>query len=727
MSPLSNMRIFGCTFLFLFLLAGVSMAVNVSSCENITSPGVYQLTADLSGAPNNVSGISGISWACIKIASSDVVLECGAHSITNDGTADAVGILVNGSGSVNYPNVTIRDCPSISLYEDGVYVYYTNETTVHNVTSHNNTAWGFHVYYTDYSNFTGNVAYNNSGGFYPSGDYLRVHNNTARNNTGNGFDVYTDGLAHCNVTENRALDNGGSGFWGFGDGGPLLLENNIARGNGGGGIVYERPSSLFVYNNTVEYNGYGIEMYMNPAGSSECKNNTARYNSNDGFLFAEGGADYDVRNNLAHDNNGSGFYLGDAAVNYFINNTAYNNQLHGFEHTGDGSGVSPWGNNTAYGNGLGGLYLSNWYTTELIEGDHYYNNGYDILLNASDSGFTCNLSRVVVDNPSGGYQKYTTLSINDSLSLNELYFINWTANETAYPATSFNDKLVNISVLGGTPSIDSIVWHWTDAEVLITDDESSATLWKYNNTGWSLLGGSLDTAANTLSLSSLNPASHYGVFMNSTNATYINLYGANVTNISRHARYQGGSAGNADTEGGNVSGVNISSSTLTEKWAAFYGNVTGNIVLTDVVGTNILYSWLWEPADGGVVCLSTNSSLATEYVAGASGSDIDNAWGFTATASDSGANTFNGTDCDLPVGSATVNDSAYADTGAAGGFRTCAVKATSSPAKDQMIFCSEIAPSGTSWNGLTVNFELMVPTPEAVGSTETYYFYANLN
>jgi hypothetical protein len=44
-----------------------------------------------------------------------------------------------------------------------------------------------------------------------------------------------------------------------------------------------------------------------------------------------------------------------------------------------------------------------------------------------------------------------------------------------------------------------------------------------------------------------------------------------------------------------------------------------------------------------------------------------------------------------------------------------------------MLFCSEIIQGGTSWNNMTVDYEVMVPTPEAVDGTETYFFYANLN
>ncbi len=211
-----------------------------------------------------------------------------------------------------------------------------------------------------------------------------------------------------------------------------------------------------------------------------------------------------------------------------------------------------------------------------------------------------------------------------------------------------------------------------------------------------------------------------------SNVTGIGLYGANITNASTHARYNGtATAGNATTEGGNITGLNISSTALTDKWAAFYGNVSGSILLTGAAGVNNVYSWAWSPADGGTVCVSTNSSLSQLSASGAQGSDIDSAWGFPASV-DSGINTFNLTNCTMGIGSSSITNASYADTGPAGGFITCSLKSAPAPAKPQLLFCSDIISGGTSWNGVPSDFELMVPTNSTAGATETYYFYANL-
>jgi hypothetical protein len=206
----------------------------------------------------------------------------------------------------------------------------------------------------------------------------------------------------------------------------------------------------------------------------------------------------------------------------------------------------------------------------------------------------------------------------------------------------------------------------------------------------------------------------------------INLYGASVSNISHHTRYNGTPPGNLVAQGGNITGANVNSSQLTERWAAFYGNVTGGIVLRASAGSNYVYRWDWTTGEGAV-CVTTNSSLSSLSVIGANGSDIDTAWSLASSATDSGINTFNDTNCTIDIGAASVTNASYVDTGAAGGFMTCALKSSASPAKNEMLFCTEIVPGGTAWNGGTADYEVMVPTPEGPATTETYYFYANLN
>ncbi len=377
-------------------------------------------------------------------------------------------------------------------------------------------------------------------------------------------------------------------------------------------------------------------------------------------------------------------------------------------------------NNTQYG-----IYVLDSDNTTVLN-SRTYNNSVDLRVeNNLGSAVTLNVTSLVFDNPSGNLQNYTDVYLSDSVAASTAYEINWSALPAALDAgvLSMGNKYIDIS---GTGSIDTIRWHWLDTESIFQGyDETLLDVWEYTSS-WAALSATLDSVNNFLSVSGLSPSSQYGILHNGTSlGAPATLYGANVTNMTHIGRFVGTAAGNLSTEGGNVSGVNISSTQLTERWAAFFGNVVGNIFLNDLSGTNV-YSWSWNPASGGAVCISTNSSINAFTAYPALGSEIDSAWGFNPLSTDSGTRTFNATNCSLSIGPTTINNASVADTGAVGGFQTCAIKsAVPSPVKDEVLFCSQILAAGTFYNGGTGNYEIMAPTN--VSGTETYYFYANLD
>ncbi|MBD3209784.1 hypothetical protein GF318_00195, partial [Candidatus Micrarchaeota archaeon] len=383
----------------------------------------------------------------------------------------------------------------------------------------------------------------------------------------------------------------------------------------------------------------------------------------------------------------------------------------------------------ACNNSILGIYVLDSDNTTILN-SRTYNNALDFQAENNLAGpVDLTMTSLVFDRPAGDMADYTDLHLIDSLASGEDLAISWTANATALPPgyVSFEDKFVDISSTG-SPSITSVEWHWTDSEVSSGDyNESSLDIFEWNGTNWTDMNATLDTGANTLTLGSFTPSSDYGILGNTTPYANASLYGVNITNVTRLARYNHTAAGNASTAGGNITGSNLSSVQLTERWAGFYGDVVGTIWLTGIAGSSYLYSWEWSAAEGGVVCLSTNGSLSDFSALGATGPDIDSAWMFSQNASDSGTNTFANTNCSLQLGPSNLTGASYADTGPAGGYITCALKTSSIPAKSNLIFCSEIIDSGTAWDGSTVDYEVMVPTPIGPGETETYYFYANLN
>lgn len=202
------------------------------------------------------------------------------------------------------------------------------------------------------------------------------------------------------------------------------------------------------------------------------------------------------------------------------------------------------------------------------------------------------------------------------------------------------------------------------------------------------------------------------------------MTGATVVHVQERGRWSAGAAGSAATEGGNISGVNVSSTSLTDRWASFYGNVTGSIILTDSGGTNNVYSWSWAATDGGEVCLSQDTNFPWGSAETAVKSAIDTAFGFGSVA-DNADNTYADGGCNIAtdeVGSITTTGTSLMGNSS---FENCVLGDGVELVEGDFAFCTNISNSGTNWNNEPANYEVMVPT--TVNGTETYYFFVELN
>ena len=90
----------------------------ISSCQAITTPGVYSLTAD----------ISGVAAQCIRIQVPNVDLECNGHAVVDSGTAIAIFSPAT--------NVTVNRCGATSTTQFGVGI---DVESAHTVTISNST------------------------------------------------------------------------------------------------------------------------------------------------------------------------------------------------------------------------------------------------------------------------------------------------------------------------------------------------------------------------------------------------------------------------------------------------------------------------------------------------------------------------------------------------------------------------------------------------------------
>ncbi|MFH1394103.1 MAG: right-handed parallel beta-helix repeat-containing protein [Candidatus Micrarchaeota archaeon] len=509
-------------------------------CRIISSPGSYQLNSSLSGAPIPASEVTDISWACMKIASSNVDFNCNGYSISNNGTGPAAGIVINGSTTVDYTNVTVRNCPSISGYYVGAYVYLSRLDTIRNVSSNNNTLADFYFYGSYYCALDNSTANGSSNyGYYVRDSYYTNLSNSAASFNSLGFYISTSQIT--NVTGSRAFNNSGNGFyfwaaldsdvpniwsylynsssyWNGGYGVRLTyaslatLRNMTANNNSGSGLFLDSSSNFYTLEDSRAYGNsqHGFQIESNMIGSAN--RNLAYGNSLAGFYLGPSSASHTLSNNSAHSNQ-DGFVVNSSSGNTFVGSQSYNNSRYGLRVLGSSS--TNFTNTHAYGNRNLSVLVSE----------------------QSGSPMPVYFSNLSLDNPAGNTQNYTSLDIIDTVEANTAYSLNWTSNSSALPPSSlaFGWKFVNISAQNGTVSIDSISWRWLDSEIG-GFDEGSFKLWKYNASGWASLNGTPDTAVNRLSLYSMNPLSDYGLLSSLTlNFTNVSIspdpqgFGFNVT------------------------------------------------------------------------------------------------------------------------------------------------------------------------------------------------------
>lgn len=354
MVDLKSMRLSGLVLLVLLL----SQTVNAigPSCPVISSSGPFSLAVDPVGAPNDVSGTlgdpPGTDYACVVIAAPNVVFDCNGHFITGNGTygTSQYGILLNGSAS----NVTVRNCPGISNYSGGIYVYGSDNDTLANNTAYGDSAYGIIL---------------------SSGSNDTIVNNTAYGNAVAGIDL-------------ESSPNN-------------LIANNTAYSNGDGwyhgGIILDYSSNNIVANNSA-YNNTVDGIFLWGSSGNNLTNNSAS-SSQYGIFLHVGSNNNIVANNSAYNNTADGFAIDwSSDDNIFTNNSAYNNTQNGIGldgSTGDhftDNNLSSNGNAGAYLGSSSGALLDNLFLGNTLQG----NANYDVYVAAAtdsdcQDNFTGNL------------------------------------------------------------------------------------------------------------------------------------------------------------------------------------------------------------------------------------------------------------------------------------------------------------------------------------------------
>ena len=193
-------------------------------------------------------------------------------------------------------------------------------------------------------------------------------------------------------------------------------------------------------------------------------------------------------------------------------------------------------------------------------------------------------------------------------------------------------------------------------------------------------------------------------------------------------------------QGGNITRIiHPATLQLTDRWALFVGNVSGNIMLGNSEAARRVYTWIWSPVDsGGAVCATTSSIYNFLSIGGATGAEMDAAWGFASDAMDNGGKTFISGSCSVNLTQSSATAANRSKTGAANPddqFYTCPLKspagtAVASGEKGKLAFCSPImGSSGKDYMNASADFEIIAPTPYAIGGAgaDVYYFFVTLD
>jgi parallel beta-helix repeat protein len=422
--------------------ASVYGILQLPNCLIVNSS--YTMSYNFYGAPFNVSPLA--SAECVVINASNLVFDCNGYSITDTGTVNSIGILLNGS----ITNVTVKNCHVSSYSYSGYYLHNVNSSIftddiVENITSHND---GFDLDGSSFNNFTRINSTNSPYDFYM---WTGANNNTVINswligglNTDDVADVTGSGNVFRNITAYSLNDTSSDAlFWVFA-----------------------------AYNNTFD----GIKLL---------------YTTADGFGFVSSSADNVIENSNI---NGSAYGVSfrPGTLRNTIINSALSGNLLGGVYFNSASGTLS--GNTISGNSGKGVYDFN--STATMSGDRFFNNGQDLNVTLPSFGQSFNATAVIFDNPSGNWQYYTNLSLTD-IPFGGAYGISWSP-APSLPAnySSFAQKFVNITESGNPFLISSMTWHWSAADA-IGYNPPQFSLWQYNGT-WSEMNSSPDTVANAL-------------------------------------------------------------------------------------------------------------------------------------------------------------------------------------------------------------------------------------
>jgi parallel beta-helix repeat protein len=247
----------------------------VSACMEINKSGNYVLTRDLECAAD-----------CIRITTSDVVLDGDGHTINCTGLGTNVGVYVYNESTMLY-DVTVKDL-TVTNFWSGIHLRTVSDCSVRNVRALKNDDG---IFIMDSDNLTvsyNTVAENLEGIFVATSNRSTLSYNNVFANTGIGIDL--NHVSSSTISHNNASHNEDFGLF-ITVSCNNTLTNNAVEFNQIDGLYFDPLSTgnevnknILCYNNQSSGSGYFRGYYDLYDGDANCGcNNTCEtyYNWND--------------------------------------------------------------------------------------------------------------------------------------------------------------------------------------------------------------------------------------------------------------------------------------------------------------------------------------------------------------------------------------------------------------------------------------------------------------
>jgi len=197
-----------------------------------------------------------------------------------------------------------------------------------------------------------------------------------------------------------------------------------------------------------------------------------------------------------------------------------------------------------------------------------------------------------------------------------------------------------------------------------------------------------------------------------------------VVGFTGMAAAQTAASGDGDgaVDGGAVDSENLTNDRTTNRWAGFYGTLDQTVSLSD---GSTFYQWTaGEVTGAAILAARTGSSFSGDEGNLAAPNDVSQLDNVPTTGTEKVSNTYTdgtGQPTDL---SAEATNSTLVNDGSADEFKNYLFNSTAGTGNSP-VFAAEAKDDATAFNGETVNYQLLVGTPNE-GTGVSFDFYAKI-